>query len=200
MLTTYREMYQLGSRYPSTIVPFVFLSAIFGMEQFLKTGKSAAKIRKTMIAFMALSLTYFFLGFFVRYIAITPSVREGHAILKLIPPNASISALGNIYPHLCQREKIWLFPKNWEKADYIIMVRLDPTWPVDGDYGPALQKLMKEKNYGKILEYIFIGETPLPGPLSKKEYVPVYAKIMADKNFSIAREGEHYFLLKRKNG
>ncbi|MBN3032997.1 MAG: DUF2079 domain-containing protein [Candidatus Saganbacteria bacterium] len=197
LLTTYREMYQLGSRYPSAIVPFVFVSAIFGLERLLAQGKRTEGIRKTMAVFMVLSLAYFFLGFFVRYTAVTPPVREGHEILKLIPADTSISALGNLYPHLCHRKNIWLFPKNWQRADYIILCKLDPTWPLTGSYGPALKKLAAEKNYGKILEYIFVGETPLPGPLSKREYPAVYEEITASRAFRTVKEGRYYLLLKR---
>lgn len=198
LLATYREMYQLGSRYPSAIVPFVFVSAIFGLEQVINRGQKTERIRQTMVVFMVLSLLYFFLGFFVRYTAITPAVREGHEILALIPPEASISALGNLYPHVCHRKNIWLFPKNWQKADYIVLCKLDPTWPLDGDYGPALKKLAAEKNYGKILEYIFIGEYPLPGPLSKKDYPPVYKEMTASRDFQLLKDGKYYLLLKKK--
>lgn len=197
LLTTYREMYQLGSRYPSAIVPFVFVSAIFGLGRLLAQGKRTEGIRKTMVVFMALSLAYFFLGYFVRYTAITPSVREGHEILKLIPPGASISALGNLYPHLGHRKDIWLFPKNWQKAEYIILCKLDPTWPLTGDYGPALKKLAGDGNYAKILEFVFIGETPLPGPLSKKDYPPVYREIIGDRALQVVKDGNYYLLLKR---
>ncbi len=197
LLTTYREMYQLGSRYPSAIVPFVFVTAVFGLERALARGKKTDGIRKTLVVFMVLSLAYFFLGFFVRYTAVTPSVREGHEILRLVPPDASISALGNLYPHVCHRKDIWLFPKNWRRADYIILCKLDPTWPLTGDYGPALKKLAAEKDYGKILGYLFIGETPLPGPLSKQEYPPVYKEIAGDRSLRVVRDGRYYLLLKR---
>jgi uncharacterized membrane protein len=197
LLTTYREMYQLGSRYPSAIVPFVFVSAIFGLEKVLARGQKTDRIRRTMVVFMVLSLAYFFLGFFVRYTAITPAVREGHEILALIPPDASISALGNIYPHVCHRKNIWLFPKNWRQADYLVLCKLDPAWPIEGTYGPALKKLAAAGNYGKVLEYIFIGESPLPGPLSKKDYPPVYKEMTTSRAFQVIRDGKYYLLLKR---
>lgn len=199
LLTTYREMYQLGSRYPSAIIPFVFISAIFGLEQILKQNRPTQKIRKTMIVFMILSLTYFFLGFFVRYVAVTPNVREGHEILALIPADASISALGNLYPHVSHRKNIWLFPKNWQRADYIVLCKLDPTWPIAGGYGPAIKKLAASGNYRKILEYIFIGEYPLPGPLSKRDYPPVYRQISASPDFKIIKDGRYYRLLERRS-
>jgi uncharacterized membrane protein len=205
LLSVYHDSYQLGSRYPSAIVPFIFISAVIGLSNILKkqsdpsrVAKINRRVRRTMIFFMVISMLYFLLGFSVRYIAITPSVKEGHAILKLIPAEASVSALGNLYPHLCHRKAIWLFPKNWEKADYIILCRLDPTWPIEGDYGPAMQKLLAERNYPKILEYIFIGETPLPGPLSKSEYPPVFSKMITDPRFAIEKDGQYYLLLKRK--
>ena len=197
LLTTYKEMYQLGSRYPSAIVPFVVISAVCGLAKALERGQKTERVRKTMIVFMVLSLAYFFLGYFIRYTAVTPEVREGHEILKLIPPDASISALGNLYPHLCHRRDIWLFPKNWQKADYIILCKLDPAWPLTGDYGPALKKLAAEGNYGKILEYVFIGETPLPGPLSKKDYPPVFQEITGDRSLRVVKEGRYYLLLRR---
>ena len=199
LLTTYREMYQLGSRYPSAIVPFVFLSAIFGLEKVIDRGQSTGHILKTLIVFMVLSLLYFFLGWFVRYTAITPSVREGHELLALIPPEASVSALGNLYPHLCHRKNIWLFPKNWRQADYLMLVKLDPTWPLAGSYDQAFKKLAMDKNYGKIMEYLFIGETPLPGPLSKAEYPPVFRAITASRDFRTVKDGRCYLLLKRQS-
>jgi uncharacterized membrane protein len=194
LLSTYRDMYQLGTRYPSAIIPFIFMCAILGYDG----AKRSVLVRKTMVFFMGFSLLYFFLAFFFRYTFITPAVMEGHAALKLIPPGASVSALGNIYPHLCHREAIWLFPKNWEKAEYLVLCRLDPAWPIGGDYAPSINKMWQDKNYAKLLEYTFIGETPLPGPLSKQEYAPLFHKIMQDKRFQLIKNGNYYVLLKAR--
>ena len=198
LLSTYRDMYQLGTRYPASIVPFVFMTAILGLAT-VQPGETRrlARIKKSIVFFMFLSALYFFTGFYFRYTVITEPVKEGHRLLRQIPADSAISALGSLYPHLAHREKIWLFPKNWEKSDYLVLCKLDPTWPIEGDYTTALTQLIKKKNYGKLLEYTFVGETPLPGPLSKKEYAPLYDKIRADKRFAVVDEKSSYVLLKR---
>ncbi|MBU0630289.1 MAG: DUF2079 domain-containing protein [Candidatus Margulisbacteria bacterium] len=198
LLSSYRDMYQLGTRYPSAIVPFVFMTAILGLAT-VQPGeiRRMGRIKTTMVLFMVLSTLYFFAGFYWRYTVITEPVKEGHQLLRQVPADAAISALGNLYPHLSHREKIWLFPKNWEKSDYLILCKLDPTWPIEGDYTTALTQLIKKKNYGKLLEYIFVGETPLTGPLSKTDYAPLYEKIRADRHFTMVTEKESYILLKR---
>lgn len=196
LLSTYRDMYQLGTRYPSAIIPFVFMAAILALPP-ITDPKRISRISKTMVFFMVLSALYFFTGFYFRYTVITEPVKDAHQLLRQVPDNAAISALGNLYPQLAHREKIWLFPKNWAESDYLILCKLDPTWPLDGDYSTALTQLIKKKNYGKLLEYAFVGESPLPGPMSKKDYAPLYARIRADKHFSVVAEKESYVLLKR---
>lgn len=196
LLSTYRDMYQLGTRYPAAIVPFVFAAAVLGWQR-LGPRANLRLIRRTVSFCLTLSLLYFFLGFFLRYTWITPAVREGHELLPLVPPDAAVCAVGNIYPHLCHRPDIWLFPKNREKAEYLFLCKLDPVWPVDGDYAPALAKLRERRDYGKLLEYIFIGEAPTPGPLRKKDYAPLYTEIRRDKRWTVVKEGEHYLLLRR---
>jgi uncharacterized membrane protein len=198
LFSTYRDMYQLGTRYPSSLIPFIFISAIIGLQNLLARGKNRIKlVRRTMIFFMAISLLYFFLGFFFRYTWITPAVKEGHELLKMIPKDAAISALGNVYPHLAHRQNIWIFSKNYEKSDYIILCKLDPTWPYGKDYTPVINRLWSEKNYGKVLEFAFLGEIPKP-PLEQTLYLKEFNKIMRDPRFEIVADKKHYLLLKRK--
>jgi uncharacterized membrane protein len=194
LLSLYRDMYQLGTRYASALVPFVFVAAILGLGR-LGARANLRWVRRAMLFGLSLSVLYFGLGFFIRYTWITPAVREGHELLKLVPAGAAVCAVGNIYPHLSHRQRIWLFPQHWERADYLFLCQLDPTWPVDGDYAPALDRLRNQKAYGKILEYIFIGEAPTPGPLLKKDYAPLLKKVQQDKRFAVLRAGRHYLLL-----
>ncbi|MDD5382508.1 MAG: DUF2079 domain-containing protein, partial [Candidatus Margulisbacteria bacterium] len=196
LFSTYQDMFQLGTRYPSTLIPFIFLSAILGLAR-LKNERFHKLIRRTMIFFMAISLLYFFLGFFVRYTYITPAVKDGHRLMKLVPKDAAISALGNLHPHLCRRDNIWIFSRNYERSDYLILCKLDPTWPYGKDYTPVLKKLWQDKNYGKLLEFAFIGETPKP-PLEQTMYLGEFNKITKDPRFEIAAENEHYLLLRHK--
>jgi len=204
LLSTYSDMYQLGTRYPSATIPFVFMSAILGLEKLLQTiQEPSAKerilklIRRTMIFCLVLSMLYFFLGFFFRYTTVTPAVRDGQALLPLVPKDAAISALGNLYPHLAHRKNIWIFPKNYEQSDYLILCKLDPTWPLEGDYTPVIKQLLKEKNYAKLLEFTFIGEVPR-APIAQKEYQIWFDKVMADPNFKLVAEKKYYLLLKSR--
>jgi len=204
LLSTYGDMYKWGTRYPSALVPFIFISAILGMERlyaFIKDGNRIQRIntiiRRTMFFFMFLSLLYFFLGFFFRMTWITPQTLEGHRLLKMIPKKAAISALGSLYPHLAHRENIWIFSKNYEKSDYLILGKLDPTWPIKGDYEPVIKKLLKDNNYGKLLEFTFLGELPRVG-LDKETYTREFKKVMGDSRFELVVEGKYYLLLKKK--
>lgn len=205
ILSMYAGQYGFHSQYNSGIIPFLFISAIFGLKNLLK-NKDEKFIKKwtkyasrIIIFFIIVSILEFSLGFFPRYTFITQHVLYGHNLLKQIPKNASVSASSNIYPHLAHRKNIWEFPKGIGSADYIIIETLDPIWPLeDKDYPPVLNKLWDEKQYKKVLGFIFLGEVRTPAK-SKKEYQEQVNAILKNKKYKILANQEQFLLLKKSS-
>lgn len=130
----------IDTQYTSMIIPFIFISTIYGMKNlinfFSKTPENAKK--NTIIKVIALIytatiiLTQVFLNPFSKErLAVTPHVKASHDILKLIPLKNSISTNSYYLPHLSKREKILLYPNPFipcfmmanahEEPDYILL-------------------------------------------------------------------------------
>jgi uncharacterized membrane protein len=67
-----------------------------------------------------------------------------HEAIKLIPPDAAVSASDRITPHLSMRDKIYRFPKI-EDADYIVISHRADTYPIDIHETLALEKKLIEE-------------------------------------------------------
>lgn len=204
LLCTYSGQYGFHSHYNAGIIPFLFISAVFGLKNILKdkTDQQKNKIKKRVsgiiIFFMVVSMLEFSLGFFLRYTAITKHTLYGHALIKQIPKAASVSASSNVHPHLTHRKNLWEFPAGINKAEYVIIETFDPTWPMeDKDYPAVLDKLWKNKEYKKIFGFIFLGEIRTPVK-SKQEYQDEVDKLSKNKNYQIIANEKQLLLAKKR--
>lgn len=76
--------------------------------------------------------------------------RLGHRIIASIPPDSSISAQANLYPHIAQRRQAYLFPAV-NGAEYILLDMTSSPFPVDvASLSSEVQFLLEQGEYGVI--------------------------------------------------
>jgi hypothetical protein len=75
-------------------------------------------------------------------------------LIALIPPEAAVSAQSNLFPHLSQREAIYLFPyPQTAKAEYIILDTQGEKYPLEADeYEKSLHALLSSPRYDLVSE------------------------------------------------
>ncbi|HEX2172616.1 MAG TPA: DUF2079 domain-containing protein [Dehalococcoidia bacterium] len=151
ILSNYEWMYSGGAHYSAAIIPFVVISAVFGTRWLaLRGGRLAGRMlggarQGTVTTALVYGLSAVVLAASLKsYVDLTllpltddfPTVtdhdRLGAELIRLIPPDAPVTASSGLNPHLSQRRQISLFPEGIEAAQYIaIDVTADP-YPIDG--------------------------------------------------------------------
>lgn len=153
----------------SMLIPFLFISAIYGVRRILKSR--LLKPRTALSLILALSfLSYFVYGPFTVLYRIpnfntnTPHVKAGYEALDLIPQDASVSASSWVVPHLSHRNEIYMFPNPFhevaslsktatDSTDYVLLdvSRKDPMISEE-DFDNYKQEISSNENYENIFE------------------------------------------------
>jgi uncharacterized membrane protein len=150
------QMYTFGIHYSATIIPFLFISLVYGLKNL---EKFFYKINKKKIFYVILSLllivnlanTKWNLLRISRYSAIKDykTVKE---IINSIPHDASISALSSLIPHIPKRENIYMLPQI-NNAEYILVHTAINLWPYKKEeFHNFLRKINQEKKYKCIVQ------------------------------------------------
>ena len=174
LLSEYDPMYQIYFHYNSGIIPFIFISTIYGVPRFIKFFNKNIKkfnskklLRIIIISIFSTSLLFSYLygplpfsrvfNFGV-YDINSEFVKTGHELIKMIPENSSILAPGNVVPHLIEFREVYMFPgqvleyfkkdgiNKTASVDYIIM--FDNAYDEYELY--KLKKLLSMNDYKKI--------------------------------------------------
>jgi len=154
--------YSGGEHYSAMILPIVIVSAIYGMGRLAKWVARWPRLRHDQVV-LGLSLMMLAISgsqyirqgiwpFSSRFSAprMTEHDRVGHSVISQIPPEASVSAQSNLYPHVSQRERAYFYPAI-NGAEYILLDAAGVTYPlsVDGLFFDA-QQLMRSGEYGVV--------------------------------------------------
>ncbi len=161
LLSTNDNFQQIYYQYTSTITPFIFISAIYGIavlrKIFPKINLSYLSIHMIIVSVYAAYLFGPLPGSREPNLdMITKPAKEKYILnnyLNNIPKDKKVAASNNIGAHLSNREYIYVLPKGIEVAD-ILIFRTNPT-----ESAPSLEKqliqiqnLRKDKNYKIVLE------------------------------------------------
>lgn len=116
--------------YGALIVPFVYISTIYGIRFISKSFKVSHTLIFYYLAAATLMSAYLY--------SPLPGMKEGdirpylensqkiHDYLALIPTNAKVAASNNIAAHLSNRDYIFVVPNGTEKADYVVFYNENP--------------------------------------------------------------------------
>jgi uncharacterized membrane protein len=153
LLGRYPHAYVIGYQYSYAIIPFLFVSAVYGIKRLKKNEKTLKKLLGLMICLGIIFMLFFSLtplgilrgnipyGEYKGFPQITFHEKALYKMLELIPENESVSTQNNIFPHLSHRFNVYVGYK--EGVTYILfdMKREDQSFPLSsleeviGEYG-----------------------------------------------------------------
>ena len=161
-------MRQIDYQYTSNIIPFIFVSAIFGFQQvrvWISKISNKAKRKKIigslwMLKTLCVVVAVYMWGEipltnqdrFYFFIWSTPEKQSMVKVRELIRSNASVSVTNNIGSHFSNREKLYNFPVKATEADYSVVLLGDQyAWPSGDAQYEAVATLLKSSDYTLIL-------------------------------------------------
>jgi len=167
LLSSDVPQYQIGYQYPAPLIPFIFVSAIYGIKRLVRRRNSAnhVPIRKIIFLMALCSLCYLSLlcsqisyaWIPVRRELVTMTLPHKDALDKcrsMIPPYASVATQGNIFPHLSHR--LNAYPFFVQGTEYILVDSLCGSYSLPEPLEPkslktALPDLVKNDTYGIVV-------------------------------------------------
>ena len=186
LFTDMRLMTTIRTHHTADLLPVVFFSALWGLSRLLRwlptrgiPGKTwAPDTLPHAVAALLLATCFLFHGwseaFHLRYYSTTEHHERLYAVLKAIPPEASVSAQTPISPHLSYRKALYHFPDLGPAGDQAQLVVLD-TALIERDtvrkgIAQAVAAL-PTKGYGKILDedgILVFAKHPVPSPKGER--------------------------------
>lgn len=164
LLSSYYYTHEVEHHYSATITPFIFISAIYGLQNLLKLLK--IKLDKRKILYISILIFSFsFIFFFIKSNVFDyPKwrINDHHRIIKniinSIPEEASLTAETKLAVHAAERHELYAFNDNVDTVDYILYDFYAPTinlitrksfqlpyvWP-NNEY---IQAVLRDENYG----------------------------------------------------
>jgi len=173
LLTDYQPYYQPYFQYTVLALGQIFIAAVYGFQRLLSqkhtnsTNNKNSSQKKAIVMMMTLNLFLYatispvgisaFTNRSIRPYAIGIDVdfnhvNKVHEALGLIPLNASVATIHDLFPHLCQRLHAYFlkWPLDYD-VEYIIVDVKSPTFAW-GIYGltpdEIVIKLLEDKEYG----------------------------------------------------
>ena len=152
LLSQNENLRTLTFHYGATIIPFVYLSAIFGIKKILNL-----KFKFTTSKFISYSIIVFSIFASWEYGVLpgakNPSIdvytnpvsgkREIKRFLEAIPRSLSVAASNNLGAHLSHRTELFTIPYGINEADVIVFLLNDPY---------AQPSLSEQREYARILQ------------------------------------------------
>jgi uncharacterized membrane protein len=159
VFSTWNWTYSEGAHYSASVIPFIIVSAIFGVDWLSRQlARRLALPRRTLAAGLAAAVLAVS-GYHAWQIGMTPLARDFHwpeltphdrlaaGFIAQIPPEAAVSAQSSLYPHVAHRQKAYLFPAV-NDADYIFLDVTSPPYPLDvGGLDAEVQSLFDQGNF-----------------------------------------------------
>ena len=173
ILSEYEPMYQIYYQYNASIIPFIFISTIYGIPRFIKFfNKKVKKLNSKKLLWVIVIFifsTSLLFGYlygplpfsrvfdFGVYDVNSEFVITGHELVEIIPKNSSILAPVNVVPHLIGCKKVYMFPEPYPEYFKIAEINkassIDYIIIFDNPYDLyILKKVLSIDNYKKILD------------------------------------------------
>lgn len=150
-LSSHSQMRGIDNHYAAIIIPFVFISAIFGVNEILKRKILDSKKLIWILITFTFIMSYYkgllpyskdsSLKLFMTHRSEMDSVKIWEK--KLRDENISISISESLGAHFSQRIKMYRFSETYKYADYVLLMRNDI-------YNDWLDKKQSIKDYEKL--------------------------------------------------
>jgi uncharacterized membrane protein len=150
-LSSHWQMRGIDNHYAAIIIPFIFISAIFGVKEIMK--RKILDVKKISIFLIIFTLVMSYdkgllpyskdssLKMFLTYRSEIDSVKIWENKLK--DENISVSVSESLGPHFSQRIKLYRFSATYKYADYVLILKSDI-------YNDWLDKKQAAKDYEKL--------------------------------------------------
>jgi uncharacterized membrane protein len=199
--------YSINHNYSLFVLPFVFVSAIYGLKRLTQIGGgvNASVLKKSLL--LTMTCTIIFVATFSPIFRPWPTVTEHNRLMNeminLIPDNSSVLTQNDIFPHVCHRSNVYVGAYNTSKnIDYnkwippsflfteYILIDTKSHWYTAPLPNPPLSvivpKLVKGDDYGLLasadgillFKKRYVGEPVL--------FVPIPAVIFNYENLNIS--------------
>ncbi|MFA5363896.1 MAG: DUF2079 domain-containing protein [Candidatus Bathyarchaeia archaeon] len=162
--------YAVGTHYPAFVSPFLFVAAVTGIKKLANSNSKAILNKLAFLMFVTLVLSLFLLPT-GDYFSVTKTNESTNLALTQIPSDASVSAMPEIFPHLCNRLNAYPYFK--DGVDYVLVniyswwytvtlprpAHLTPTWSkteIGTNYGLVVNAngvLLYKKGYTGDIQY-----------------------------------------------
>lgn len=150
-LSDHLQMRGIDKHYAAVIIPFVFISAIFGVKEIIKRKILDGKKIAILVILFTLIMSYYkgllpyskdsSLKIFLTHRSEMDSVKIWENKLK--DENISVSVSESLGPHFSQRIKLYRFSASYKYADYVLIMK-------DDIYNDWLDKTQSIKDYEKL--------------------------------------------------
>jgi len=159
-LSDHPQMRGIDNHYAAVIIPFVFISAIFGVREILKRKILDGQKISILIITLTLIMSYYkgllpyskdsSLQLFLAHRSEMDGVKIWENKLK--DENVSVSVSESLGPHFSQRIKIYRFSETYKYADYVLLLRNDiyNDWLDKKQSIKYYEKLTADKGYNMI--------------------------------------------------
>jgi uncharacterized membrane protein len=154
-LSNNQLMRQIDYQYGSTIMPFIFISAIYGFTVFTRYFKQKKQLLLSFLGLIFIITVYLWGEFpigksqwFWFFITPLPEKQIMKQVEKQIDSRYSVSATNNIGSHFSQRQFLYNFPVNALSSDYSIIYLGDPyAWPSGDEQKAMVNSLLASPTY-----------------------------------------------------
>ncbi len=160
LFSTWEWTYSEGAHYSASLIPIIIVAAIYGAEWLARQAarRTGAPFQQTAGALAAVvlgvSLVHQWqigLAPFARNYR-PPIIGEHHRLgwefARLIPPEASVSAQANLYPHIAHRRRAYFFPA-LNDAEYVWLDVTSSSFPISvSRLNSEIQFLLERGAYG----------------------------------------------------
>lgn len=155
LLSSYPPQFSIDTHYAAIIIPPLFFLTVLGLTRLrwhqMPLGAFAGAL---LVAGLVSNYQYGWL--FSRQFTGIPQPDEHDRrlaeVVADVPPNASVSTLSDIVPHLSNRDEIYLFPAVAE-AEYLLFDSA-----VDGNFYPLISRDARSEAIAALVPYITGGE------------------------------------------
>ena len=117
LFSNYPPYYRILDQYPSYVIAFIFVAAVFA----IKDSTKPIKLRKNLLTILVFSLIVFILVsplspvvamVYPQYGVVPTTQHENliHEVLTYIPSNASVLTQNNLFPHVSSRMNAYVAP------------------------------------------------------------------------------------------
>jgi uncharacterized membrane protein len=191
LLADYQPYYQPYYQYSAFIIGQIYIGAVLGFSVLLRQNNQRSATRKIITVMLVLGLLLFLFTSPAGLSAYTTrsyrpyGIAIGgdlghfallHRILDMIPPNASIATIHDIFPHVSNRLNAYFlkWPLDYD-VEYVLVDLKSPTftWGLFGSYSDGVTyMIMHEGQYGILAaaDGVLLLKKGFSGPL--QYYVP----------------------------